>query len=145
MPQAVTVHEFGGPEVLVMEDRTALHPGVGEVVVDLRAAALNRRDLRVIAGGWPGVTVPVVPGSDGAGVVRAVGGGVSGLAEGDAVVILPALDWGDDPSVLGPQFRILGGPDDGTFAEQVRVPAANVFAKPTRFSFEEAPRCRSPA
>jgi zinc-binding alcohol dehydrogenase/oxidoreductase len=138
VPQAVTVHEFGGPEALVVEDRPALHPGVGDIVVDLRAAALNRRDLRVVAGGWPGVTVPVVPGSDGAGVVRAVGGGVSGLAEGDEVVILPALDWGDDPSVLGPHFRILGGPDDGTFAEQVRVPAANVFAKPARFNFEEA-------
>jgi zinc-binding alcohol dehydrogenase/oxidoreductase len=138
VPQAVTVHEFGEPDVLVMEDRPALHPGIGEVVIDLRAAALNRRDLRVIAGGWPGVKVPVVPGSDGAGVVRAVGGGVSGIAEGDEVVILPALDWGDDPSVLGPHFRILGGPDDGTFAEQVRVPAANVFAKPSRFSFEEA-------
>ena len=138
MPQAVTVREFGGPEVLAIEDRPVLHPGPGEVVIDLRAAALNRRDLRVIAGGWPGVKAPLVPGSDGAGVVRALGGGVSGLAEGDEVVILPSLDWGDDPSVLGPHFRILGGPDDGTFAEQVRVPAENVFAKPSRFSFEEA-------
>jgi zinc-binding alcohol dehydrogenase/oxidoreductase len=138
VPQVLTVHEFGGPEALVAEDRPGLHPGVGEVVIDLRAAALNRRDLRVVAGGWPGGNVLVVPGSDGAGVVRLVGGGVSGIAEGDEVVILPALDWGDDPSVLGPHFRILGGPDDGTFAEQVRVPAANVFAKPSRFSFEEA-------
>jgi zinc-binding alcohol dehydrogenase/oxidoreductase len=138
VPQALTVREFGGPEALVAEDRPGLHPGVGEVVIDLRAAALNRRDLRVVAGGWPGVGVPVVPGSDGAGVVRLVGGGVSGIAEGDEVVILPSLDWGDDPSVLGPHFRILGGPDDGTFAEQVRVPAGNVFAKPSRFSFEEA-------
>jgi NADPH:quinone reductase-like Zn-dependent oxidoreductase len=132
------VHEFGGPDVLVVEDRPDLHPEPGEVVVDLRAAALNRRDLRVIAGGWPGVEAPLVPGSDGAGVVRALGAGVSGLAEGDEVLILPSLDWGDDPTVLGPHFRILGGPEDGTFAEQVRVPAANVFAKPARFSFEEA-------
>jgi zinc-binding alcohol dehydrogenase/oxidoreductase len=107
VPQALTLHEFGGPEALVLEDRPVLHPGPGEVVIDLRAAALNRRDLRVIAGGWPGVT-------------------------------LPSLEWGDDPSVLGPRFRILGGPDDGTFAEQVRVPAENVFAKPARLSFEEA-------
>jgi NADPH:quinone reductase-like Zn-dependent oxidoreductase len=138
MPQAVTVREFGGPEAAVAEDRPVLHAGPGEVVIDLRAAALNRRDLRVIAGGWPGVTAPLVPGSDGAGVVRALGAGVVGLSEGDEVVILPSLDWGDDPGVLGPRFRILGGPDDGTFAEQVRVPAENVFAKPARFSFEEA-------
>jgi NADPH:quinone reductase-like Zn-dependent oxidoreductase len=119
----LTLHEFGGPEALVLEDRPVLHPGPGEVVIDLRAAALNRRDLRVIAGGWPGVTLPLVPGS---------------VAAGDEVVILPSLEWGDDPSVLGPRFRILGGPDDGTFAEQVRVPAENVFAKPARLSFEEA-------
>ena len=54
-----------------------LAAGPGEVVVDLRAAALNRRDLRVIAGGWAGVTAPFVPGSDGAGVVRSVGAGVA--------------------------------------------------------------------
>jgi zinc-binding alcohol dehydrogenase/oxidoreductase len=138
MPQAVVVREFGGPESLVVEHRGELVPGPGEVVIDLRAAALNRRDLRVIAGGWPAVTVPLVPGSDGAGVVRALGGGVSGIAEGDEVVVLPALDWGDDPRVLGPSFRILGGPDDGTFAEQVRVPAVNVFPKPSRLPFAHA-------
>ena len=47
----------------------------------------------------------------------------------------PGIDWGDDPRVLGPGFKILGGPDDGTFAEQVRVPAANVFAKPARLDW----------
>src|SRR6476469_5442609 len=89
VPQAVVVREFGGPESLVVEHRGELVPGPGEVVIDLRAAALNRRDLRVVAGGWPGVTVPLVPGSDGAGVVRALGGGVNGIAEGDEVVVLP--------------------------------------------------------
>ena len=63
---------------------------------------------------------------------------MGGLAEGDEVVILPSLDWGEDRRVLGPGFRILGGPDDGTFAEQVRVPAANVFPKPARLPFEAA-------
>jgi NADPH:quinone reductase-like Zn-dependent oxidoreductase len=138
MPQALVVREFGGPEAPVLEERPELVPAAGEVVVDLRAAALNRRDLRVISGQWPGVPAPVVPGSDGAGIVRAVGGGVSGLAAGDEVVILPALEWGDDPRITGPRFRILGGPEDGTFAEQVRVPAANVFAKPERLTFEQA-------
>ncbi len=138
MPQALVVREFGGPEAPALEDRPELVPGPGEAVIDLRAAALNRRDLRVIAGGWPGVAWPLVPGSDGAGVVRSLGAGVGGLAAGDEVVILPAIDWGDDPRVLGPRFRILGGPDDGTFAEQVRVPAVNVFPKPSRLPFEYA-------
>lgn len=138
MPQALVVREFGGPEAPVLEDRPELAPGPGQVVLDLRAAALNRRDLRVIAGGWPGVSAPVVPGSDGAGVVRALGSCVSGLAVGDEVIILPAIDWGDDPRVLGPAFSILGGPSDGTFAEQVCVPAACVFPKPARLPFEYA-------
>jgi zinc-binding alcohol dehydrogenase/oxidoreductase len=138
VPQALVVREFGGPEALGVENRDELVPGPGEVVVDLRASALNRRDLRVIAGGWPGVTAPLVPGSDGAGVVRSLGAGVGGVAAGDEVVVLPAIDWGDDPRVLGPSFRILGGPGDGTFAEQVRVPAANVFPRPARLPFEYA-------
>jgi zinc-binding alcohol dehydrogenase/oxidoreductase len=138
VPQALVVREFGGPEAVAIEQRAELEPGPGEVVVDVRAAALNRRDLRVIAGGWPGVSAPLVPGSDAAGVVRALGAGVSGLAAGDEVIVFPSLDWGDDPRVLGPAFRILGGPDDGTFAEQVRVPAANVFPKPARLGFEHA-------
>jgi zinc-binding alcohol dehydrogenase/oxidoreductase len=138
MPQALVVREFGGPEAVAVEDRPALEPGPGQVVIDLRASALNRRDLRVVAGGWPGVSAPLVPGSDGAGVVRSVGAGVSGVAPGDEVIVLPALDWGDDPRVLGPSFSILGGPADGTFAEQVLVPAANVFPKPSRLPFEHA-------
>jgi zinc-binding alcohol dehydrogenase/oxidoreductase len=138
MPQAIVVREFGGPEALVVEQRPELVPGPGEIVIDLRAAALNRRDLRVIAGGWPGVEAPVVPGSDGAGVVRALGSGAGGFRAGDEVLVNPALDWGDDPRVLGPGFHILGGPGDGTFAEQVCVPAANVFAKPARLSMEQA-------
>ena len=56
MPQALVVREFGGPEALLSADVPELVPAPGEVVVDLRAAALNRRDLRVVAGGWPGVT-----------------------------------------------------------------------------------------
>ena len=138
MPQALVVREFGGPEAPALEERPELVPGPGEAVIDLRASALNRRDLRVIAGAWPGVSAPVVPGSDGAGIVRSLGAGVSGLAAGDEVVILPGIDWGDDPRVLGPSFQILGGPSDGTFAEQVRVPASHVFPKPARLPFEYA-------
>jgi zinc-binding alcohol dehydrogenase/oxidoreductase len=138
VPQAVVVREFGGPEKLAVEERPELVPGPGEVVIDLRAAALNRRDLRVVEGGWPGLDAPFVPGSDGAGVVRALGGGVGGFAAGDEVLVNPALRWGDDARILGPGFNILGGPSDGTFAEQVRVPAVNVFAKPVRLSMEQA-------
>ena len=107
------------------------------MVVALRAAALNRRDVFLRKGIAPS-PLPVIPGSDGAGVVQAIGAGVSGLAEGDEVVILPSLGWGGREDAPAPGFRILGGPDDGTYAELIRIPAENVFPKPGRLSFEEA-------
>jgi zinc-binding alcohol dehydrogenase/oxidoreductase len=103
-------------------------PGPGEVIVELRAAALNRRDLLVCRGTYP-FPLPLVPGSDGAGVRRDTG------AE---VVIYPALDWGGREEAFGPDFQILGGPRDGTYAELVSVPVANVFPKPVGLSWEEA-------
>jgi zinc-binding alcohol dehydrogenase/oxidoreductase len=54
------------------------------------------------------------------------------------VVINPALHWGDDPRVPGKEYRILGLPDDGTFAQFVKVPADHVFPKPSNLSHEEA-------
>ena len=135
--RAVTIESFGATRDLVVRERDPLVAGPGEVVVDIRAAALNRRDVRVITGGWPGCETPLTPGSDGCGVVRSLGPGAGGVAVGDEVVILPSLGWGDDITRHGPEFRILGGPDDGTFAEQVRVPAQNVFPKPARLSVEQ--------
>jgi NADPH:quinone reductase-like Zn-dependent oxidoreductase len=57
---------------------------------------------------------------------------------GCEVIINPSLDWGDDPRAQGPKFRILGLPDNGTFAEQVVVPAANLSPKPAHLSWEQA-------
>jgi zinc-binding alcohol dehydrogenase/oxidoreductase len=106
--------------------------------VRLHAAALNHRDLFITKGQYAGLRFPIILGSDGAGEVAAVGSGVTGIRTGEAVIINPSLDWGDDPRAQGPGFRILGLPDDGTFAECVRVPAANVHAQPAGLSVEEA-------
>lgn len=135
--QAIRMSEPGGPEVLVLEQVPDLQPGPGEVVVALKASALNRRDV-FVRKGVAKVPLPLTPGSDGAGVVHAVGAGVTGVAEGDEVVILPSLAWGDDQRAPGPGFRILGGPDQGTYAEQIVIPAVNVFPKPSRLSWHEA-------
>lgn len=134
---AVVLRETGGPEVLAAGPAPDPEAAPGQVVVALRAAALNRRDVFVRRGVAPS-PLPVIPGSDGAGTVRALGAGVSGLAEGDEVVILPSLGWGPGEAAPGPGFRILGGPDDGTYAELIAIPAENVFPKPARLSFEEA-------
>jgi NADPH:quinone reductase-like Zn-dependent oxidoreductase len=110
--------------------------GPGEVVVELVAAALNRRDWWI----WrdPATPVPVTLGSDGAGRVAAVGAGVGGLARGDEVVIDPALGWGDSEHAAGEAFDILGSPSNGTFAEQVVVPAINVYPRPASLTWAES-------
>jgi NADPH:quinone reductase-like Zn-dependent oxidoreductase len=82
--------------------------------------------------------MPFVPGSDGAGIVSAVGAGVRRLSEGDEVVIYPSLRWGMLKSHPSADFEILGGPTDGTYAEFIRLPAENVLPKPPHLSFEEA-------
>ena len=134
---AIVLKETGGPEVLrpgTADDPVAGH---GEVVIELRAAALNRRDIFVRKGIAPS-PLPIIPGSDGAGVVRALGDGVRGVAEGDEVIVFPSLGWGGGEAAPAPGFRILGGPDDGTYAELLKVPAENVFPRPQRFSWEES-------
>jgi zinc-binding alcohol dehydrogenase/oxidoreductase len=134
---AIVLTETGGPEVLRVGSAPDPVAGPGEVVVALRAAALNRRDVFLRKGIAPS-PLPVIPGSDGAGVVHAVGAGVTGIAEGDEVVVLPSLGWGGGEAAPAPGFRILGGPDDGTYAEMVKVPAENVLPRPSRLSWEES-------
>jgi NADPH:quinone reductase-like Zn-dependent oxidoreductase len=123
--QAVRVHEGGELRYETVPDPV---PGYGEVLVELRAAGLNRRDLLVSRGVYP-FPLPLVPGSDGAGIRRDTG---------EEVVVNPSLHWGDRPEVGGPDFQILGGPRDGTYAELVVVPEENVVPKPARLSWEEA-------
>jgi NADPH:quinone reductase-like Zn-dependent oxidoreductase len=139
--KAMVLHEIGGPDKLSYEDAPDPEPGSGETVVKLHAAALNRRDVFVTRGQYPGAkpeALPVILGSDGAGEVVSRGEGASGPDEGTEVVINPALYWGDDPQKPGREYRILGLPDDGTFAQLVQVPAENVFPKPSHLSHEEA-------
>ena len=137
--KAMVLHEIGGPDRLSFEDAPDPEPGSGETVVRLHAAALNRRDVFVTRGQYPGAkpeALPVILGSDGSGEVVARGEG--GPEEGTEVVINPALYWGEDPQKPGKEYRILGLPDDGTFAQLVKVPSENVFPKPSHLSHEEA-------
>jgi zinc-binding alcohol dehydrogenase/oxidoreductase len=126
--KAVLVREGGALSYEDFDDPVA---GPGEVVVELKTAAVNRRDLLVRNPPGPAYQfpLPLVPGSDGAGIRRDTG---------EEVVIYPGLGWGDREDAAGPDWRILGGPDNGTYAELVKVPAENVFPKPARFSWEEA-------
>lgn len=128
--RAVLIRADGGPEVLRLEEAPDATAGTGEVVVELRAAALNRLDVW-IRRGLPSVPKPRILGADGAGVVREVGEGVAGIVPGAPVVIDPSLAHGDRTVVLGEHT-------DGTYAELVTVPAANVHPLPDGLSWEEA-------
>ncbi len=125
---AVLIREGGALSYEEVADPVA---GAGEVVVELRAAAVNRRDLLVRNPPGPAYAfpLPLIPGSDGAGVRRDTG---------EEVVVYPGLGWGDREDAAGPEWRILGGPENGTYAELVKVPEENVFPKPARLSWEEA-------
>ncbi len=113
-------------------------PGPGEAVVALEAAALNHRDLWIQKGQYAGLKFPITPGSDGCGRVAAVGDGVDGGWVGREVIINPGLDWGARSEVQADTFRILGLPDDGTFAEKVRVPASALVDKPAHLDATRA-------
>ena len=123
---------------LTLQECPDLRAGEGEAIVQVYAAALNHRDVWIQKGQYAGLKYPIIPGSDGAGVI--VSAGSSGAAwVGKEVIIDPAFNWGDSPTHQHPKdFRILGLPDDGTLAEYVKVPIRNLLEKPAHLSFEEA-------
>jgi zinc-binding alcohol dehydrogenase/oxidoreductase len=134
--RAVQLQEFGDPGGLRPVELPDPEPGPGEVRVDLVAAALNRRDAWIRIGRK--IEMPAVLGSDGAGVVSAVGEGVESARVGDEVVINPSLEWGPDEEASGPSFRILGVPDQGTYAERIVVGADQVRPRPQRLTWLES-------
>ncbi len=123
--QALLYEKEGEP--LVYKQTADPEAGEGEVIVDLKAAALNHRDVYITQGLYPGITTPIILGSDGA-----------GLLDGQEVIINPAMDWGPDPRAQAKDFHILGLPKNGTMAQKVAVPQENVLRKPAHLSWEQA-------
>ncbi len=143
--KAIAIRAHGGPEAVNVEDLPDPQAGPGQVLVRVKAAALNHLDIWVRIG-WPGLKLafPHVLGSDVAGVVEAVGAGVDGVKTGDAVVVNPSLGCGRCERCLSGhenlcrRFAILGEHVSGGQAELLAVSARNVMPKPARLSFEEA-------
>lgn len=143
--RAIILEEHGGPEVLKASELPAPRPEPGEVVVDVHACAVNRLDLWV-RGGLPNLRIdyPHVLGSDVAGIVREVGDGVDPALLGREVVLNPGISCGRCEACLSgwdnlcPSYRILGENTTGGYAEQLRVPVANLVDKPANLSMVEA-------
>ncbi len=141
--RAVRLHQHGGLDVLRYEEVPEPVIGRGEVLIRVRACALNYLDIWVRRG-IPGVTLPHIPGCDVAGVIEELGEGVEGFARGDRVVINPGISCGgceycqqgEDP--LCWKYQIIGEHIDGGYAEFVKAPARNLMRIPEGFSFEEA-------
>ena len=139
------LYKHGGPEVLQYIDRDTPQPGPGEVLVEIKAAALNRLDIWV-RDGWPGIELeyPHILGADGAGVVMKIGIGVSGLQVGDRVAINPNISCGRclhcaaGRDNLCDSWRLLGESMPGTFAQHIVLPERNLLVLPDVVSFEMA-------
>jgi len=131
---------FRGKDVpLSFEEVEKPKPVKDQVLIKLKYAALNHRDLWIIKE-QPSTPNPkgIILGSDGCGVIESVGEDVDSLWIGTEVIINPSLDWGDNSIVNGNSFKILGFPDNGTFAQYMVISKKYVFEKPENLSFEEA-------
>jgi NADPH:quinone reductase-like Zn-dependent oxidoreductase len=143
--RCVVVREHGGFDRLRLEERPVAAPGPGQVRVRVQAIGLNHLDTWVRRG-VPGHTfpLPLIPSSDACGVVDALGPGASGCKVGDPVVVLPGVSCGACEACqtgldqLCRRYDILGESCDGTSAEFVCVPVANVAPKPRALTAPEA-------
>jgi len=143
--KAIIFSEHGGPEVLRYAEVREPEIGATEVLVRVRACALNHLDLWVRRG-MPGIRIPMphIPGSDIAGEVSFVCEKVSGVQPGERVLLSPGISCGhcvyclrgDDN--LCRQYTLFGYGVDGGYAEYVASPAVNVIPMPPNLGFEEA-------
>ncbi|MGX7593873.1 zinc-binding dehydrogenase [Planococcus plakortidis] len=116
----------------------------GEVVVKIRDAGINRRDLGLLKRYGDNPEALII-GSDGAGIVESLGEGVTDFEVGDEVIINPGLRWERNSDAPPEGFDILGMPDHGTFAEKIAISAQQLEKKPGHLSWEEAGGLALPA
>jgi zinc-binding alcohol dehydrogenase/oxidoreductase len=128
----------GKDHPLTIEEVKKPKPIKDQVLVKIKYAALNHRDLWLIQEQAQHFPNGIILGSDGVGVIEDVGEDADPLLVGAEVVINPSLDWGMNPVVQGDAFRILGFPDNGTFAEYLVISKKYIFEKPEHLSFAES-------
>jgi NADPH:quinone reductase-like Zn-dependent oxidoreductase len=127
-----------GIENLHETEKPEPKPGKGEIVVAMKAASLNYRDLLTVIGYGGGYPLPLIPFSDGAGEVAAVGAGVTRVKAGDKVCPLFFQSWLSGPVTAESRNRPLGGPLSGVLQQRMLLEADGVSKYPAHLSFEEA-------
>jgi zinc-binding alcohol dehydrogenase/oxidoreductase len=139
MMKALVLDATAGLESAVVREVDSPTPKAGEVLVSIKAAALNHRELWITKGQYPGmIPTPFTMGCDGAGVIEAVGEGVDRSRVGAEVVLYPGLNWGPNPQFPAANFATLGMPGAGTIAEKICVADSSALPKPAHLSFEQA-------
>jgi len=141
--KAVRLHQYGGPEVLRYEDVPDPQPRKDQVLIRVKACALNHLDIWV-RNGTTKSPLPHIPGSDVAGEIVAVGEYITGLQPGQRVLLAPMTFCGrclacvDGRQNQCPEFSVLGNRTDGGDCELIVVPAMNVIPIPDTLGFNEA-------
>ncbi|MGD0400558.1 MAG: zinc-binding dehydrogenase [Syntrophobacteraceae bacterium] len=143
--KALCFHQHGGPDVLRYEDVADPTPGKGQVLVEVKACALNHLDIFVMHG-WPGLVLemPHWGGSDIAGVVAGLGEGVTGFETGRRIVIDHGINPIEDEFTrrgehsMSPRYMIIGEHIRGGFAKYVTAPAKNLVTMPDNIDFPQA-------
>ena len=142
--KAALIEKHGELDELQVADVPEPHAARGEVVVKLMAAGMNHLDIWIRKGGRGAIPMPHILGSDGTGVVAAVGPEVRRLREGDEVMIYPGLWCGHCPQCESGQqsecveFGNVGATVPGTFAQKIALPERNCFTKPAYLTWTEA-------
>jgi zinc-binding alcohol dehydrogenase/oxidoreductase len=127
-----------GPGLIELKDVPVPVPAKGQALVKMKAVSLNRRDDWIREGKYPNIKFGAIMGSDGSGIVEAVGDEADQPWVGQEVVINPNIDWGPDPDVQSGKYTILGMPVDGTFAEWCVVAIDRLHHKPFHLDFLQA-------
>ncbi|HTE01100.1 MAG TPA: zinc-binding dehydrogenase [Mucilaginibacter sp.] len=134
--KAIVLEAADKPLVIKEVEKPTLE--AGEVLVQIKAAALNRRDYWITVGKYAGIKYPAILGSDGAGIVAEVGNDADNHWLNKEVIINPCHNWGSHTEYQNRDFTILGLPENGTFAEYVKMKAEYLYAKPAHLSWEQA-------
>ncbi len=123
---------------LVIEDIPLPEINEDELLINVKSASLNHRDLWIAKGLYSKIKLPVVLGSDCSGIISETGKNVKDFKAGDEVILNPGINWGTMENFQSREFNLLGMPSNGTFSEYVKINKSQVYCKPKHLTFEQA-------